>query len=352
MGASSTVTGYFLATVYLSLALSNITAGWLSGRFRRRKLFLILGGALAVPAAWLMSQAKTVGGILALMGCLWFVTGISMVMVNILMGLSAEADHRGSSFGFLNLCASFGLFFGALVSGPIADRAGFSALFAAFAVFYLLLPIAGWFVQERRMVEPKGGAAVAGARHIFRMRTFSLLFAASILAQAANVMIFLTRPLIMNALHFDLTAISRASAIGSFVTLPLPLSLGWLTDRIGRKSILMACFLAPTLGLLVQIAAVDTWQFLVSSVLSTIIGTTTSVGSALMSDIFPEEARGTALSFLNATPWIGIVIGLSAGGAAIGAFQMKPALMVAVLLSLGGILLLSPVSEPRSEGPG
>src|SRR5512133_1942009 len=115
LGASSTVTGFFLALVYLSLALSNIGTGWLSGRIERRKLLLISGGVLAAPLAWLMSRATTVGQLQILMVFLWFVTGLSMTMVNILAGRSVEAAHRGRSFGLLGLCSGFGSFLGGLV---------------------------------------------------------------------------------------------------------------------------------------------------------------------------------------------------------------------------------------------
>ncbi len=70
---------------------------------------------------------------------------------------------------------------------------------------------------------------------------------------------------------------------------------------------------------------------------------------ALVTDMFWEKSLSTALSLLNATPWIGIVIGLSFGGFAIRVFQMTPALMLAALLSLVAILLLIPVSEHEPE---
>ena len=345
LGADATVTGFFLAFVYLSLALSNITGGWLSGWLQRRKTLLILGGLLAVPIAWLMSQTSAVGPLLLLMVGLWFTTGISMTMVTILTGLSSEATHRGRNFGLLSLSTGLGLFLGGWISGPIVDRWGFPALFAAFAAFYLLLPAAGWFVEDRGGGQPERKAAVSGFHGIFSERTFTILFAASILAQAANIMIFLSRPLIMNALDFDLSTISRTAAIGSLVTLPLPLILGWLTDRIGRKPIIVACFLAPTLGLLVQVTAVHLWQFWVSSILYTVVGASIVVGSALVSDIFVEEARSVPLALLNATPWIGIVAGLSAGGIAMNVFQIRPALLLAMLPGIVAILLLGWIKE-------
>lgn len=348
LGADSTITGLFLAFVYLSLALSNIVGGQASERIQNRRSFLFLGGLVATPIAWFMSQATTVGLLLLLMVCLWFIIGIPMSMINILTGLFSEAAHRGRNFGILNLSVGFGLFFGGLISGPIVDHWGFPALFAFFAVFYLLVPIAGWFVQDK-VVQTGNKTATVSIRTIFSNRTFAFLFVASIFAQAANIVIFLSRPLMMAALHFDATTISRANAVGSLVTLPLPLLIGWLADRIGRKVIIVACFLAPMLGLIVQIGAVDAWHFSVSSMLSTVVGVSIVVGSALITDLFSEASLSTALSLLSATPWIGIVIGLSAGGIAIRVFQMTPALLMAIVLCLVALLLLFPISEHTPE---
>jgi predicted MFS family arabinose efflux permease len=73
----------------------------------------------------------------------------------------------------------------------------------------------------------------------------------------------------------------------------------------------------------------------------------TVVGSALITDIFSEESLSISLALLNATPWVGIVIGLRAGGIAIRLFQITSALMLAILLSLAALLLLIPVSEHK-----
>jgi MFS family permease len=67
LGADASMIGLFLATIYLSLAVSNVVAGRLADRFQHRKLLLILGGLAASPIAWLMSQAPTISRLLALL---------------------------------------------------------------------------------------------------------------------------------------------------------------------------------------------------------------------------------------------------------------------------------------------
>ncbi len=61
LGVDASIIGLFLASAYLALALSNVVAGRVSDHFQRRRPFLIIGGLLASPLAWLMSRAATVG---------------------------------------------------------------------------------------------------------------------------------------------------------------------------------------------------------------------------------------------------------------------------------------------------
>lgn len=93
------------------------------------------------------------------------------------------------------------------------------------------------------------------------------------------------------------------------------------------------------------------WQFWVASILQTIIGMSTVVSSALVTDMFVDESLDTALSLLDATIWIGIVIGLSAGGAAITLLGMTPTLAVSVLISLGATGLLLTMTVPQRTRP-
>ena len=348
LNAGSTITGFFLAFAYLCLALSAVIAGHLSDRLGRRKGVLLLSGACAAPLAWLMGATTTVVPLLVLTGCLWFVTGTALTMVTILAGLCAPAAKRGRIFGWLTLSVSLGLLLGNLVSGPVVDRWGYHALFMILGLVYLALPGASAFASDKHVEPAPRTGAPRGARAILTQRSFLFLLVASIVGQAANVVIVLSRALLMHGLHFEVAAITTAAALGSVVTVPLPLLAGRLADRLGPKPILAVCFASTPLGLLILVGAHVFWQFWVASALQTVLGASLVVASALVSDLFPEERRGTALALLNATPYIGIVLGLSAGGLAISVVRMTPTLLLSMLLSLVALLVLSPISTVPS----
>jgi len=350
--ADATVTGVYMAVVFLSMAISTVIGGRLSDYLQRRKALLILGGALAAPTIWLMSGSTAILPLMILNAFLWFAGGIVVTMVNILAGLFSEEGSRGRIFGLLGLSINIGLLLGALISGPIADRWGFSTLFVLSGFIYLLIPLAGLFVQDKAATprQRQGTASLASLNFLLN-RTFGFLFFAAILVQIANSLMIMGRPMIMDAARFDATAITTAGAVGVVVPFLLPLIIGWLSDRLGRKPFLVLGYLTTPLGLITLAAAVDTWHFWVVSVLQNMLAISMVVGSALITDQVPARSLGTALSLLNATPWIGYVIGFSAGGAAISAFQMTPTLIIGVLLSLIAVGLLIPIETRRPEAP-
>lgn len=346
IGGNAASTGLVLAVAYLSLALSALAAGQLAARFQRRTFWLRLGGLAAAPLAWGLRGASTVVALALLLACLWFATGLVAAMVGLLTARSATPGQRGRGFGLVGLSAGVGLFLGSLAGGRIVERWGFGALFAALGGGYLLIPLVGLLVREGRAGARDEGRAVS-ARVVVANRTFLALFIASIVGQAANIVLNLARPLLMAGLRFEPTAITTAAAVGSLVTLPLPLVVGRLSDRLGRKPLLLLCFLGPPTGLLVLTVAQRAPHFWAASILGSVLGLSGVVASALAADLFPAGALDTALSLLGATTWVGVVIGLSVGGAAIEALGIRPVLLLGVLGSLLALGLVALIADPR-----
>ncbi len=348
LGADSVLTGYYFAFAFLALAVSSIFAGWLSTKLQRRKLPLMIAGLLMIPTVWLMGQVVSFVGLVILTTILWFLAGVTSTMVNILVGLFVTKDERGRVFGIIGLAAPLSGIIGGLASGPIVDRWGYTALFTVDALVYILLPIAALLIMDKPAVPRLSKNAQSSAPTVMLSRAFLLLFFASIFAHITNSQIVFGRSLIMDNLHFDATAISSSGAIGSLITLPLPVFIGWLSDRLGRKPLIMICYAASLIGLGILAYASSLWHFWAAMALQSIIGAGVAVGSALITDLVPRDSLATPLSVYGSTQFIGYVIGLGGMGTVIKWVGLPTTILIGMGLCAAALLLLVIVPRPRS----
>ncbi|MGD9049838.1 MAG: MFS transporter, partial [Anaerolineae bacterium] len=244
--ASPTLAGCQLSLSYLALAAGTVSAGWLSDRLRRRKALIIAGGVVGTPALWLMAQVSNIWA-LALASAVWyFWAGIGITLISILAGLLAEKDARGKVFGILALNSGLGSLIGGLAMGPIADRWGYQTMFLVLSLFCLLWPAIALFLKDDVEAQAESTDTGAGGPAVGLGQSFYLLFLASLTATLGGYVFIMGRSLVMDGLGFGATDISITSAISEVPILPLPLLLGWLSDRLGRKKFLLLGFVSAT----------------------------------------------------------------------------------------------------------
>jgi MFS family permease len=267
-------------------------------------------------------------------------------MVSILTGLFVEGKERGKVFGIIGLAAPLAGIIGGLGSGPIVDRWGYPALFTAGALVYLLLPLCALLLADKPAAIRVTKTAKTASPTVMLSRVFLFLFFASVLAHIANSQIVLGRSLIMDNHGFDATAISSSGAIGSIISLPFPVFIGWLSDRLGRKPLIMICYLASLIGLAVLASSFNVWHFWVAMALQSIIGAGVAVGSALITDLVPRESLATPLSVYGSTQFIGYVIGFGGMGTVIKLVGLSNNLLIGILLCTLAIVLLVVIPRP------
>jgi SET family sugar efflux transporter-like MFS transporter len=348
LGATLAMIGYYLAFSYLALVAGTIAAGWLSDRLGRRKSLLIVALAVASPAIWLMGRATNIWQLAALHGTSMFLFGVGGTLTRILTGLFAEEAERGRIFGIISMTVPLGALIGGAISGPMADRWGYPTMFAIFSLVFLLCPLTGLILEDKVTTRVRQGqVSVARERRSLRGAVV-LLLAASLAATITLFVNQLGRSLAMDELEFPATAVSSTMAIGGAVALPLPLLLGWFSDRVGRKRSLAFGYLVGTAGLLVLSASVSLWQFWIAAALSRIMDSANNaVGSALVTDLVPEESLGRGLSLFGAMTWIGAIVGYASTGQVAQEIGLIPTFLVAAFLPLIATFLLVPIRQAR-----
>ncbi len=239
LGANSAVAGYYLSFAFLSLAVGTIIAGWLSDKFQYRKLLIIIAGTIGIPTVFFMGKATNVLFLSLLNGISWFLYGIVIGANNIIVGLFAGEDERGKIFGIIGVTVALGGIIGGLSVGPMIDHWGYMKMFTSLSIFSAILPISGLFLEDK-VKKPFQSKDISSQinKPKFGKFFFFLFFAQTITIICIGVF-NIGKSLAMDNLKFTSSAITSTAVVGSIIMLPFPLLIGWLSDRIGRKLLML-----------------------------------------------------------------------------------------------------------------
>jgi MFS family permease len=350
LGAGPLLTGYYLAFVYAALTAGTVAAGWLSDALQHRKALLIVAGVVNVPATWLMGQATTIYQLAALTATVWFFGGMQLAMLGVLAGLFAEESERGKVFGILGMTVSLASLLAGSTMGSVADRRGYPTLLTVVALWYALFPLCALLLEDKMVVASRAGRGpTAGSASALGGRLYLLLLA-ELWAGTAYWVAILGRSLAMHGLGFSSAAIASTGIAMGAVSLPLVPLIGWLSDRVGRKRLIAFCYLAGAATLFVLSRSTSLWHFWLAFCLLSIPGRVSSpVGSALVTDLAPEQSLGAAMSLFQAAAWASGIIGFAGTGHAVERLGITSALVTAAFLPVIALVLLVPIRETRGR---
>jgi MFS family permease len=350
LGADEALAGNLLALAFTALTAGTLLAGWLSDKLQRRKSILILAGLLNVPATWLMGRATEFWQLVILTVIVYFLIGIGAITINILAGLFAGESERGKIFGLLAVNTSLGAILGGVLSGRIVDHWGYPVFFLLASLCWILQAFGALFLQDKVLTETWRETRSMQAETSALGGMFYLFMLANLIAFGGGFIAALGRPLRMNELRFDTTAISSVIAIGGAVSLPLPLMFGWLSDRMNRYGLIMLCFLANAIGLFLLAGSLSLWHFGVSAILLSGTGVSLGIGPALVTDFVPPKSLGRALSWYNFSPSVGGILSFALGGYAFQGFGMDATFLGGAFLTLIAVALVVWVQRAKTRG--
>jgi MFS family permease len=348
MGSDPTFIGFLFAMLYLALSVSGILAGWLSDRFHKRKLMCILSAAAEIIAGLILLAARSLPVLAASLILSWFLAGIHIALINVLVGLQAEKSKRGQVFGIMGFVIGLGPILSGFLYGPLMDRFGMNALFIISLAISILWTILSLFYKEvPKQTDVDSRISAAGAP---LGRSFVFLVLASILGWIIVNGGKLGISMIMNGLNFSAGEISTTAGIASLVILPLPLFLGWISDRTGRKPLIVGLNLLGIAGLVILSRVTSLSGFWLASTMLSFYGCFSGLTIALAVDILPRQAMGIGISLISGTSNIAGIFSSALLGLAFRGLGPSTTFLAALILPLAAIAMLFFVSERRFNG--
>lgn len=330
------VEGVATATQYIQMGIS----GYLSDKLQKRKTIAIIGYTLAALSKPLIGLSKVWQGVLGARFLDRLGTGTRSAPRYALVAQSASEENRGKAFGLEGFGDNLGAFVGPLLAILLLFyfKVQIREIFYLAAVPGLLAVIMVLFVKEKAdeikskykldlnlKNFPGNYWKYLGIIAIFGIGNISSSF---MILQTRNVGV----PLIITILIYAF--FNLVAALASYPA-------GFLSDRVGRKSVLLISFLLFLLALLGFAFSKNYWLIAISFLLFGVYqGIFRAVGNAFASDFVSQDFRASAVGWFNMTVGITSLVASVSAGLIYDKIGTSTVFIVAALfVGLGSLLL-------------
>jgi MFS family permease len=149
----------------------------------------------------------------------------------------------------------------------------------------------------------------------------------------------------LGATPFDVGLIVTVYALTQLVFLPV---WGWVSDRLGRRPVILASLFGTTIAYGILIVADDMLWIYVSRILAGFFAASLGTAQAMVTDLTPPSQRARGMGMLGAALGIGFVIGPAVGGILGAVHERLPfvAVMAVSFANLMAGLFVLPESRP------
>lgn len=128
-------------------------------------------------------------------------------------------------------------------------------------------------------------------------------------------------------------------------------ALGALSDRFGRRPVLLVSIAGAAIDLLVMALSKAFWVLLIGRAIAGMTAANLAVATAYVSDITAEHERAKRFGYLSAAFGIGFIVGPVLGGL-LGAFWLRAPFFAAALINgVNFVLVFAVLPESRSVAP-
>jgi DHA1 family tetracycline resistance protein-like MFS transporter len=182
-------------------------------------------------------------------------------------------------------------------------------------------------------------------------RALALIFFIMLMDVIGMSLLFPVAPYIVQRYSSDALMVTMLTVIyagAQFLAAP---ALGKISDRLGRRPVLLVCVLGSAIGYFIFGFAGALWVLFLSRLIDGVTGGNISTASAYIIDVSKPEERAKNFTLLGMAYGVGFILGPALGGA-LGQFNLNAPLFAAGAVSLASaalIYFILPESLPKDH---
>ncbi len=349
--------GWLITSYAVFLSLFALIIGPISDKFGRRLVILLGCGSMAV-ALWLHGMVENFTQLLIMRAAAGAAGGMLSGAAVSYVGDYFPYNKRGWANGWVMSGIAVGQIIGIPIGTLLADWFGFKGAFLMFAGVMTLTTILIWFYVPQPDVQRNQkrltlSSAIAGYRELLGRKVVVAASATYFLMFFSIGLYVIYLPTWLEQhLGVDGTAIASLFFVGGIANVIAGPSAGKLSDRTGRKPLIIVSCLG--LALVMVVTTYLTTSMLMAYILfgfaMIMFALRISPLQSLMTAIVEEQRRGALLALAVAIGQIGIGLGGAAAGIAYVKYGYVSNTITGAVAILGMALLVHwMLPEPKEE---
>lgn len=360
-GVPASAVGMAVAAYGLARFVSNVPSGQISDRLGRRHA-LAVGGLISGLGNLWCAAASTFPEFIIARFVAGFGAGLIVTTGQIVLADISTPENRGRMLSLYQGTFVFAVGIGPFPGGLLAEHFGLRAPFVASGMAALGAMVVAWFAvsETRNLSKPK--AAMAGAAKIGFVEQMRLMTAKTGFALISVIVLmgaivrtgglFTVIPILArDGLGIQVAAIGFALMLGSVAGLVAAYPMGWLTDRYGRKAVIVpATLISGTSMLLYCFAPNYAWFVVASLVWGMAISALGTAPAAYAADSAPPGMNAAAMSLFRMIADLGYVAGPLLLGLIADGLGAASALVLAAVLIMGAGVAFALLAPETYQG--
>lgn len=346
-----TMSGALMSGYFAGYTLGQIPWGFMADRYGSRRIMVlsILGISSSTVLFGFSQGFWQAVGTRFLAGALG--AGIFVPGVRLVSGWFPP-NARGTALGILSIGGSTGLILASWVTPLMAPSLGWRGAMELSGALGILSTAVMWLTIRDKSVDSSASLDLSGMADVVASRSFWVLALVQMVRLGTNYAFIAWLPLLLRE-EYGLSLVAAGAAFSLFnlagmVSNPLG---GFVSDRIGEKSVLTASFVALGVGaFLFRGVSEGTLMYLLILVLGWFINFVRSPSFAILPKLYGVERAGKVSGMQNTFASIGaLVLPLLLGYIrdATASYSAGWTILSLLLVSVGALNLLL---EPPADG--